>query len=603
MTDNGRLLSTALAIVVVGYGFYWFRGYGPGDIGSAEITESEILDHIRYLSDDERAGRYPGTRESKDVISYLIKQFKSFGISPGGKNNSYVQTFSVLDGIELGSNNHLMIGNDSLEIDADFIPLWFSGNGDLSTSAVFAGYGFDIKEDSLVWNDYGGIDVDGKWVMVMRHSPARDNPHSLYASHAELHKKMVVARDRGAAGILYISQVEDSTLIPLRYHAGYSKAGMPAIHLSNKQADELLNSVGRSRKAIQTKMDRTLSPLTFDMPNTIISASVELKSVYIRAANVLGKITSRNHKFRDKYIVVGAHFDHLGYGGPGTGSRKPDTTAIHSGADDNASGTAGILELAHKLQLNRKLLKRSVLFVGFDAEEKGVLGAKHFVENPTVELSNIVTMINMDMIGRITDSIATVGGVGTSPLFPILLDSLSEKSPITLKQDPAGYGPSDHSAFYIKDIPVLFFFSGFHSDYHTPDDDWKHIDAWGAKQILDIAFNVITHISRAAERPVFTIAGPKEPSGRRRGKLKVTLGIIPSYGSLDVGLKVDGISNPHGPAAKAGIQRGDIIKTMGGKTVMDIYEFMDRLAEFKKGQTITVIIDRGGTEKELSVSF
>ena len=201
MTDNGRLLSTTLVIIVIGYCLYWYRGFGPGDVGSEEITESEIIDHIRFLSDDKRAGRYPGTRESKDVISYLIKQFKSFGLSPGGTNNSYTQSFSVMDGIELGANNQLMIEDESLEIENDYIPLWFSGNGNLSADVVFAGYGFDIKNDSLTWNDYNDLDVDGKWVMMMRHSPERDNPHSIYAPYAELHKKMVVARDRGAAGI------------------------------------------------------------------------------------------------------------------------------------------------------------------------------------------------------------------------------------------------------------------------------------------------------------------------------------------------------------------------------------------------------------------
>ena len=604
MTDNGRLLSTTLVIIVIGYCLYWYRGFGPGDVGSEEIIESEIIDHIRFLSDDKRAGRYPGTRESKDVISYLIKQFKSFGVSPGGTNNSYTQSFSVMDGIELGANNQLMIEDESLEIENDYIPLWFSGNGNLSADVVFAGYGFDIKNDSLIWNDYNALDVDGKWVMLMRHSPERDNPHSIYAPYAELHKKMVVARDRGAAGILYISQIEDSTLLPLRFHPGYSKAGVPAIHLSNEIADELLGSIGRSRRQIQAKMNRSLTPVTFYIPNLIISASVELKSVYIRAANVLGKVTSRNHRYRDEYIVVGAHFDHLGYGGPGTGSRKPDTTAIHNGADDNGSGTAGILELAHKLQSNRQLLKRSVLLIGFDAEEKGILGAKYFVDNPTIELSKIVTMINMDMIGRITDSTVTVGGVGTAPIFADLLDSLSKNSQITIKQDPAGYGPSDHSAFYTKDIPVLFFFSGFHGDYHLPEDDWQHINARGEKQILDIAYEVITHISRATDRPVFTMAGPKNPvGGLRRGGFKVSLGIMPSYGGQDNGLKVDGISKPHGPAAKAGIQRGDIIKAMDGKPVKDIYEFMDRMSEFKKGQTVIVIIDRDGKEKELSVTF
>jgi|TARA_B110001454_G_scaffold6201_1_gene5836 aminopeptidase YwaD len=603
MTDNRKLLSTISIIIIVGYCFYWFRQVGPGEVGSPDIMPADIMKHIRFLADDDRAGRYPGTRQSRDVISYLINNLKTFGVQPGGNNGSYKQTFSLLDSVKLGKNNSLSVNKKPLNIEQDYVPLWFSGNATMSNDIVFAGYGFNLVTDSLVWNDYKDLNVEGKWVMVMRHSPERDNPHSIYAPHADLHKKMIEARDRGAAGILFVSQIEDTTLIPFKYISGYSKSGIPAIHLSNTVADNILKNAGTSRRTIQNKMNRLLKPESFNIPTVTVSASVELKNIYSRAANVVGKIISRNHRYRDEYIIIGAHFDHLGYGGPGSGSLKPDTTAIHNGANDNASGVAGLLELAHKLQSNRQLLKRSILLVGFDAEEKGLLGSKYFIENPTIDKMNIITMINMDMIGKMKDSTAMVGGTGTSPLFEPLLDSLSKISNLNLEYDQAGYGPSDHASFYAEDIPVLFFFTGdYDGHYHLPEDDWEKINSSGEKQILEIVYKAVIELSRNEVRPSFTIAGPKKRPTQRRNQ-KVKLGIIPYYGGTIEGLKVDKIYNPSGSAAKAGIRPGDIIKSINRKPIKDIYEYMKRMEEIKPGQSVAIDIKRDGKIIMLTVRF
>ena len=603
MTENKSLLSTILVIIIVGLCFFWFRQAGPGLNGTSDISEKDIVKHIRFLSDDKRAGRYPGTRGSKDVIAYLINQLKSYGVQPAGEGSSFKQTFSILDSVKIGRNNSLKINDRPLNIEKDYIPLWFSGNSSVSAEVVFAGYGINLITDSLVWNDYKDLNVDGKWVMVMRHSPERENPHSVYAPHSDLHKKMIEARDRGAVGIIFISQVEDSTLIPFKYIPGYSKSGIPAIHINNEVADDILNSIGSSRKVVQNKMNSNLKPESFKISDVKISANVELKNIYSRAANVIGKIVSRNHKYRDEYIVIGAHFDHLGYGGPGSGSLKPDTNAIHNGANDNASGTAGLLELAHKLQNNRQLLKRSVLLIGFDAEEKGLLGSKYFIQNPTVEKSDIVTMINMDMIGKMKDSIVVIGGVGTSPIFEKILDSLSIDSGLKFEFDQAGYGPSDHASFYSEDIPVLFFFTGdYDNNYHLPEDDWQFINLKGERQILSVIHDLVIDISRQDLRPSFTLAGPKKQQTQRNNN-KVKLGIIPHYGGTIDGLKIDKIYDPNGPAARAGIRSGDIIKSIDKKPVKDIYEYMKRIKDFKKGQSVPIDIKRDGRIIMLTIRF
>lgn len=603
MTENKSLLSSILVIIIVGLCFFWFRQMGPGDIGSSEIENKDIIEHIKFLSDDKRAGRYPGTRESKDVIAHIIDQFKTFGVQPAGEGSSFKQTFSILDSVKIGKNNSLKINDRPLSIEKDYVPLWFSGNASLSSEVIFAGYGINMITDSLIWNDYKDLDIDGKWVMVMRHSPERENPHSAYAPHSDLHNKMIEARDRGAAGIIFISQTEDSTLIPFKYIPGYSKSGIPAIHLANEVADDILRSVGSSREIIQNRMNRNLKSESFTIPDLKITANVELKDIYSRAANVVGKIISRNHKYRDEFIIIGAHFDHLGYGGPGSGSLKPDTNAVHNGANDNASGTAGLLELAHKLQANRKLLKRSILFIAFDAEEKGLLGSKYFVQNPTINIKNVSTMINMDMIGKMRDSTIIIGGVGTSPVFEPILDSLSIDSGLKFEYDKAGYGPSDHASFYAKNIPVLFFFTGDYENlYHLPEDDWEKINVQGEKQILNVIYKLTIKLSRENSKPLFTLSGPKKQKNSRSNQ-KVKLGIIPYYGGTIKGLKVDKIYDPNGPAAKAGIKPGDIIKSINKKPVNDIYEFMKRMDGIDKGQSISINIKRNGKIIMLTVRF
>ena len=599
MNENKRALYLILFIVVLGALLIQTKNTGI----SSEITNNEIMGHIRYLSHDSRGGRYPGTRGSKDAIAYLVKRLKSYGVGPGVEN-SYVQPFDITTGITLDNTNYAIINEDSLVLKRDYIPLSFSSSGITEGEVVFAGYGFDINEDQLQWNDYSGINVKDKWVMVMRHSPERGNNHSPFAAHSPLHKKMLIARDKGAVGIIFISQLEDEDLLPLNYMSGYDNSEIPALHLSNNTADKLLANQGWSRQKIQETMNRSLESLNFQIDGKTLKTSIGLKHTVSRGANVIGEIKSGNRKYRDEYVVIGAHFDHVGQGGPGSGSRKPDLNVVHPGADDNASGTSGLLEIAQKLAAQKSRLKRSVVLIGFDAEEKGLLGAKYFVENPTIDLDNIVTMINMDMIGRMEDSSATVGGVGTSPAFESLLDSLKVGRSFDLSMSEQGFGPSDHAAFYSKNIPVLFFFSGFHNEYHTPEDTWKHINLQGTTDIVNLVYDVVYHLSRTSSRPRFTEAGPKQAQAAPMNRsFKVTFGIMPSYTSSEEGLQVDGISKPDGPAATAGITKGDVIKSIDGKIIKNIYEYMDRLGELKTGATVPVTIERNGKQLVLNVSF
>lgn len=568
----------------------------------SEITEGEIMSHIRYLSHENRGGRYPGSRGSKDVISYVTKQFKSYGLQPGN-GNSFVQPFEFKTGLKLEDSNYVTFNGRLLSPKLDYNPLSFSSNGEYFGEVVFAGYGFQIESDGVKWDDYKSIDVSGKWVVVMRHSPERNSEHSVFLKHSPLHKKMSVARDQGALGIIFISQLEDENLFPLQYLDNYKDSGMPVIHLSNTNADELLKETGWNRKKIQTYMNNNLKSLSFPLSNTIVKAKIDLSIVNSRAGNIIGLIKSGNREFRDEYIVIGAHFDHVGNGGPSSGSRIPDKEQVHPGADDNASGTAGLMEIAQKLSSQKGRLKRSIILIGFDAEEKGLLGSKYFIKNPTVDLEKIKLMINMDMIGRVKDSSFTVGGVGTSPTFNKLLDSLAFKKPFNLIKSNPGYGPSDHAPFYSESIPVLFFFSGFHDEYHTPGDTWKLINLKGEKKILDFIYSITFYLSRVKEPPLFTESGPKKVVMNNNSSFNVTMGIIPNYSSSALGLEIDQLSKNNGPAARAGLLPGDVIKSINGKKVNDIYDYMDRLGELQPGMEVPVRIERQREKFELNVLF
>ena len=587
MNENKKSLYAIVLFLFIGFALIQSkRSSTPSD-----ITKNELMNHIRYLSHEKREGRYPGSRGSKDAISYIVKKFKSYGVQPGA-NNSFIQSFNIKTGIQLGDSNFIKINNNPLNVNKEFIPLSFSGQGKSSGKAVFVGYGFKINNNDIIWDDYKQIDVNGKWAIIMRHSPDRENKTSLYSEHSSLHKKMIVARDEGAIGVLYVSQTEDKDLFPLEYLPNYKNAEIPVIHLSNEVSDNLFKKLGWTRKKIQQKMNSTLSPINFDLGNTIIEAKVNLALITSRAANIVGLIKSGNREFRDEYVVIGAHFDHIGYGGHSSGSRTKKTNIIHQGADDNASGTSGLLELAQKLSSQKGRLKRSILLIGFDAEEKGLLGSNYFTENPTIPIDKIATMINMDMIGRMKDSTFTVGGVGTSPIFLDLLDSLSRQKPYKINKTLPGFGPSDHAAFYSKNIPVLFFFSGFHDEYHTPEDTWKLINLNGQKDIVDFIYDTVFFLARTSKRPVFTKSGPINGPTKVPNLLKITFGIVPSYSSSEIGLEIDQISNSEGSAAKAGLLKGDIIKSINKKIVKDIYEYMERLNDLKPGMIIPVEVER-----------
>ena len=325
------------------------------------------------------------------------------------------------------------------------------------------------------------------------------------------------------------------------------------------------------------------------------------KNDSILIPNIVGIIRGSDETLSKEFIVVGAHFDHLGFGGAHSGSLAMDSKEIHSGADDNASGVSGLIELAGKLVSKKNILRRSIAFVAFNAEEQGIFGSKFFVNNSSINSSNIITMINFDMIGRLKNLNVNISGTGTSTVFNSILDRASAKHYLNISKNPDGYGPSDHASFYANDVPVLFFFTGGHSDYHKPSDTWEKINIEGEKKLLDMAYDVVLKIDELENRPLFTEAGPKKASMSSQRKLKVTFGFMPSYVTQDTGLGVDGVRSD-GPAGKAGLKKGDIILQINKIIVKDIYGYMDILGTLKPDQSSTVKILRDGSELIITVN-
>ncbi len=566
---------------------------------SADITVDELRVHIETLASEEFAGRKPGTDGDKKAANYINTQLKALNLTPL-YDNGY-QSFTVTTSLSIGENKFRCNNYDG-EVGKDFLPVSFSSNSSIEADVVFAGYGLCVDEENIKWNDYTNIDVKGKVVLIMRGAPVYDSS-GIFNNYTSLIKKAYTAKDKGAAGVLFVSGElfeKDDSFVPLTYEQGQKPVGIPVIQITRNCAEQILQYFDISLKAIEININEAKVPNSFDVGNKV-AIQTEIVKNSVATQNVVYLLKGEDPILSDEYIVIGAHYDHLGMGGKGTGSRVPDTSVVHYGADDNASGVAAIIEIIERLKNSGLKLKRSIIFAAFSGEEMGLLGSKYFVNNSPVELNKIKLMFNLDMVGRLNEQTKglSIGGVGTAENLKEDLEKLSKNFDLSIKFSPEGYGPSDHASFYSKNIPVLFFFTGIHDDYHTHRDTPAKINYEGEKTVSDLICLLIENYANRTESLVYKESGPKEQPETRRS-FKVTLGIMPDVASNDIkGLRADAVIEGR-PAFKAGMLKGDIIIMMDGKPVNDIYEYMNRLQEFKIGQRITVEVLRNN-EKVLLV--
>lgn len=573
---------------------------------SADITVEELKQHVIYLASDELEGRKSGSKGNELAAHYIADQFKSYGLLPAGDNQTYFQNFNFVSDIRMGQNNLLAItiGEKKLqaEPDVDYTPMAFSSDTSISGPLAFIGYG--ISADTLHYDDYANIDVKGKVVIILRYSPDGKDQASRFSEYTAYRKKIMIARDKGALGVIFVNGPVDTTsdvLQPLQQERGFGNAGIAAIQMKQNAAQLIFEAVGKDLKTIQSEINKDKKPQSFDLINTSVQLRTNIEKIYSNTANVIGYLPG--NKFKEEYIVIGAHFDHLGLGGQGSGSLLPETTAVHNGADDNASGTAGLLEIAQYVSARKQELNRTYVFTAFTGEELGLLGSAYYVKNPSFPLEKTGAMINMDMIGKLKDSALTVQGVGTSPIWKDIVTKGNIDSTFKLKLGQDGFGSSDHASFTSKEIPVLFFFTGLHSDYHKPSDDWDLINYEGEKLVTDYVVRVIKNLDTLSEKPKYTkvemTASQRE--GAQRG-FRVSFGIMPDFGEDAQGLKISG-TRANSPAEKAGLKSGDIIIKFGGKDIKNIYDLTYLLGEYKPGDEVDVIVLRGQDEITLKAKL
>jgi hypothetical protein len=569
-----------------------------------DLAIERLKAHIGFLASDSLKGRKPGTPEGRIAAEYIRDEIKKDGLQLLGDNG--FQYFKVTTAVKAGPDNLLRFGTSEAKIGEHFNTLAFSRDTACSAPLVFAGYGFAIDTDSLKWNDYQNLDARGKLVMVLRGDPDVEKDSSAFIVHSSLRAKLLTAQDQGAAGVLFVSSPKfdkDDELIAITFDEARSASDLQAVHIKRAMADSLLKPSGETIAQIEERLIQTRQPKSFAV-NQTVQLTTNIERIEVTTQNVVGVLRGSDLRLKDEYVVIGAHYDHLGFGGPGSGSRKPDTVAIHNGADDNASGVAAIVEIAEQLAAERQKLRRSVLFIAFGAEELGLLGSKYFTNNPLVDLNKLTFMLNLDMVGRMdaaTRSL-TIGGAGTAVGLDSILAQTARQSGLNASLSSEGYGPSDHASFYMKNIPVAFLFTGVHQDYHMPEDDANLLNYEGEKDIVDYSCNLVRQLTNAETALVYQEAGPKEIVSDRR-RYKVTLGIMPDFsGSTQNGLRADAVMKGR-PAERAGMLKGDIIVAIEGKPVKNIYDYMGRLNEFKKGQRISLDVLRDGQKIILIVDL
>ncbi len=570
-----------------------------------QASAKDLHEYVKFLASDSLKGRKPGTPEINVAAGYIRDHFQAAGLKLLDREG--FQWFEIVSDVTLGEKNALSCNGFTATLKKDFIPLSFSSSANVDAQLVFAGYGFDLNLDSLKWSDYTGMDVKGKWVMVFRADPEIDNSDSKFIPYSDVRSKVLTAKDHGAAGMLLVTprgQEKEDKLMPLVVENNEVTAGIPILSITREMADRILKKTGFTVDSLDHVIVAGKAPKSFET-GVSVRGIAEVIQKREKTANVMAMMEGSDPMLKDEYLVIGGHYDHLGYGGPGSGSRMPDTVAVHNGADDNASGTAMVMELAKRLSLEKGKTKRSIIFVSFSGEEIGLLGSKYFVDHPPVELKKIKAMFNFDMVGRFDKekNSISISGTGTSVEADSILKLLEAKLPFAVVHSPDGYGPSDHASFYSSNIPVFFLTTGVHMDYHTPFDDTEKLDFDAEKTICDYAAAMVLAVDHLPNPLTFKESGKKESSGRSGRQLKVKLGVMPDFaGSEKKGLRIDGVTKDS-PADKGGMKKGDIITGINGMTVGNIYEYMSRLQKLKHGMTVNVEVIREGKNQVLIIQL
>ena len=585
-------------------------------------NKTSIRQHIEFLADDALEGRMTGSEGAKRAAEHIAAQFEALNLKPIGDEQDYFQTFAFTAGRRIiAEENRFHItrqihGSEQVmefSVEQDFQPLSFSRNGVVEGEVVFVGYGLTVPGKlGEGYDAYAGLDIQDKIVVALRYVPEGVAPERRQQlnRYAGLRYKAMQAREQGAKAFLVVAGPNSPNagkLIPLDFDSSLADSGIVAASISDTVAKALFAPSGKDLKEIQSGLDVENPHFVgqFPLPDVNVKIVVSVEKVKKTDQNVVALLPPSASTDNTEYVIVGAHYDHIGHGEIGSLARKGEEGQIHNGADDNASGTAVVLELAATLseayQEHPEKFRRGIIFALWSGEELGLIGSTHFVNHPTVPLEKVAAYLNFDMVGRLRDNKLILQGVGSSSVWTKLIEkrNIPIGFNLTLQADP--YLPTDVTAFYPKEVPVLSFFTGGHEDYNRPTDDIETLNYEGLDRISKLAHGIISDLISATERPEYVRVERSQSEEGSRDTLRAYLGTIPDYTTEGTGVKLSGV-RAGGPADKAGLKGGDIIVEFGGQAITNIYDYTYALDAVKIGVPIEVVVLRDGTRMKLTVT-
>lgn len=676
---------SAIGLLLVTVPFLPAAEPGAG-AAAAEDQQVRLSRSLRYLAADEMEGRGPGTKGIEVAADYVAEQFKAAGLRTDLIDGGPFQKFNFVVSTSIGKPNAVSFippnatppGEKKdpkapvdphaapwdLELGKDYTPLSLGGSGKLDMPLVFVGYGITAAEADF--DEYAGIDVKDKAVIIIRRLPQQGNPHSKlggdpnHSMHAPLVRKVSNAFHHGAAAVIFVTDEADvaeqkkqgeravlsavdravqaetafkamkdpsaddqskhakaqadalaeivrlgnrlaelrDPLLPFSAVGGNSAGRpLPVLHVAREPVSFLLKmATGKTLSEYEKAIDRDFKPMSCALTGWKIAGEVTIDRQEAEVKNVIAVLEGTG-PLADETVVVGAHYDHLGLGG--AGSLAPGVKEIHNGADDNASGTSALLEVARILASRKEKLPRRVVFIAFTAEEAGLIGSEYYVNHPIFPLDKTIAMLNMDMVGRLRDGKLVVYGTGTAPEFNPLLDEFNKRYGFTLVRKPEGFGPSDHTSFYARQIPVLHFFTDSHEQYHTPRDDADLIDWPGLAKVTNYVADLTIAVATAQAKPQYVaVAAPRPQGGPQTSR--PYFGSIPAFGIEAPGMALQGVTKG-GPAEKAGLLGGDVIIRLGDNKIGNLDDFDAALRKFKAGEEVAVVVLRKNEEKTFKV--
>jgi len=588
-------------------------------MGSSEIRADELKRHVEYLASDKLEGRLTGSKGEQAAAAYIAKRFELLGLRELGEESGYYQPFPFTSGVKLVKGRNAMtlrVGGESrtLEVEREFRPLAFSENATVDGPIAFVGYGLKTPGDAgLPYNSYEGFDVKDKVVLALNYVPegvSMDRRMELNR-YSGVRYKAMLAREAGARALLLVTgptSPNAGALQPMGFDQSLAGSGIPVVSISGETAEFLFRVHDKSLKDLQSELDveNPHAMAQFDFKEASASITVAIEREKSTGRNVIAYLPAGEDSANTPVIVVGAHYDHLGRGESSSLARKGEEGQIHNGADDNASGTAVLLELAAAITDMRArhpdVFPFGVVFAAWSGEELGIIGSNFFAAHPTISWERVTAYVNFDMVGRLKDNKLLLQGVGSSPAWKASIEKCNVAAGFDAKLQDDPYLPTDVTAFYPKGVPVLSVFTGSHEDYHRPTDDAGTLDYQGMERIAKFSCNVVMDVEMKQERPAYAkVERPKDDSGSRAG-MRIYLGTIPDYAEGDIeGVKLSGV-RAGGPADQAGLKGGDVIVEFAGKEIKNIYDYTYALDAMKVGVPVSIVVLREGQRVALEVT-